>query len=524
MANKSLFKSTAGKLLPKAGILNEAGGNAYAFGPEHALAQLAATGCLNATFYATAETQLASVIDVASKVDPLFLAKTAVYAREKGLMKDMPALLVAMLSVRSPTLFAQVFDRVIDDPKMLRTFVQIMRSGQVGRKSLGTRPKKKILHWLESRTDDQLFRASVGDSPSLADVLKMVHPKPATDSRRALYGYLVGKEHAAAQLPALVQRFEQYKTDKTGEVPDVPFQLLTSLTLGPADWAAIAKHASWQTTRMNLNTFARHGVFDVPGLTELVAARLRDPKAIAKARVLPYQLLMAYIATRGTNVPKAIADALQDAMEHATKNVAPFMVGQKDAKVWVLPDVSSSMQSPVTGFKKGATTAARCVDVAALVAATILRQNRGAEVVCFDDGPKPVDLNPRDSVMTNAQRLAAVGGGGTNTSAPLALMNAQKATADLVIYVSDNQSWIDGRTAGAATQTMVEWNKLVARNPGAKLVCIDLQPYAHTQAKESANILNVGGFSDRVFEVISAFAMGGLDQGHWVSVIDATNV
>jgi 60 kDa SS-A/Ro ribonucleoprotein len=402
--------------------------------------------------------------------------------------------------------------------------VQIMRSGQVGRKSLGTRPKKKILGWLESRSDDQIFRASVGDSPSLADVLKMVHPKPATDSRRALYGYLVGKEHAADQLPQLVRRFEQYKSDKTGEVPDVPFQLLTSLSLGPAEWTAIARNASWQTTRMNLNTFARHGVFDVPGLTELVAERLRDPKAIAKARVLPYQLLMAYLATRGTDVPKAIADALQDAMEHATRNVPAFTVGSKAAKVWVLPDVSSSMQSPVTGFRKGSTSAARCVDVAALVAATILRQNRDAEVVCFDDTPKSVQLNSRDSVITNAQRLAAVGGGGTNTSAPLALMNARRVEADLVIYVSDNQSWVDTRSPGSPTQTMLEWNKLVARNPGAKLVCIDLQPYVHTQAKESANILNVGGFSDRVFEVISAFAMGGLDQGHWVSVIDATNV
>jgi 60 kDa SS-A/Ro ribonucleoprotein len=233
---------------------------------------------------------------------------------------------------------------------------------------------------------------------------------------------------------------------------------------------------------------------------------------------------MAYLATRGTAVPVAIAEALQDAMEHATRNVPAFSVMGKEAKVWVLPDVSSSMQSPVTGFKKGATTAARCVDVAALVAATILRQNRSAEVLCFDDAPKPVALNPRDSVMTNAQRLAAVGGGGTNTSAPLALMNAKKAKADLVIYVSDNQSWVDGRAVGTPTQTMVEWNALVARNPGAKLVCIDLQPYAHTQGKERTDILNVGGFSDRVFEVISAFAMGGLDQGHWVSVIDATNV
>lgn len=45
--------------------------------------------------------------------------------------------------------FAQAFSRVVDNGKMLRIFVQIMRSGAVGRKSLRTRPKRMVRHWLE---------------------------------------------------------------------------------------------------------------------------------------------------------------------------------------------------------------------------------------------------------------------------------------------------------------------------------------------------------------------------------------
>ncbi|MFO0685720.1 MAG: hypothetical protein U0234_26900 [Sandaracinus sp.] len=520
MANKNLFQSLVGMLLPKTDARNEAGGNAYALGPEHALAQLAATGCLNATYYATAQTQLATVLELASKVDPRFLAKVAVYTREQGFMKDMPALLLAVLSVRDPALFAAIFDRVIDDAKMLRNFVQIVRSGQTGRKSLGTRPKKQILGWLEKQSDETLFRSSVGDSPSLADVVKMVHPKPASASRRALYGYLIGKDHVAADLPGLVRSFEAYKQDPSLAVPHVPFQLLTSLSLGAREWAAIARTASWQTTRMNLNTFARHGVFEVPGMTELVAARLCDPEAIAKARVFPYQLLVAYQATRGASLPGPISEALHDAMELATHNV-PRLDGKK---VWVLVDVSGSMATPVTGHRKGATTAVRCVDVASLFAATMLRRCADAEVVCFDDRPKEVELERRDSVMTNARVLAAAGGGGTNTSAPLAMLNAQRVKADLVVYVSDNESWVDGGRVGAHTATMAEWNQCKARNPGAKLVCIDLVPNTHTQAKDRADVLNVGGFSDEVFDVIAAFVSGGLAHGHWVSVIDAVTL
>ena len=70
--------------------------------------------------------------------------------------------------------------------------------------------------------------------------------------------------------------------------------MLTALPLSNSDWAAIASRAPWQMTRMNLNTFARHGVFKQKGMTARIAKRLRHPEAIAKARVFPYQLMVAY--------------------------------------------------------------------------------------------------------------------------------------------------------------------------------------------------------------------------------------
>ena len=41
--------------------------------------------------------------------------------------------------------------------------------------------------------------------------------------------------------------------------------MLTALGLGRREWTAIARSAPWQMTRMNLNTFARHGVFERAG-------------------------------------------------------------------------------------------------------------------------------------------------------------------------------------------------------------------------------------------------------------------
>ena len=57
-------------------------------------------------------------------------------------MKDMPALLLAVLAQKDVNMLARVFDQVVDNGKMLRNFAQIIRSGAVGRKSFGNRPKK----------------------------------------------------------------------------------------------------------------------------------------------------------------------------------------------------------------------------------------------------------------------------------------------------------------------------------------------------------------------------------------------
>ena len=100
MANKKLFKSLIGKLMPATDALNEEQAPAYKLPPEHLLAQYAATGCLNRTFYASADDQLKTVIELCEKVDAEFIAKTAVFCRERGHMKDMPALLCAVLSTK----------------------------------------------------------------------------------------------------------------------------------------------------------------------------------------------------------------------------------------------------------------------------------------------------------------------------------------------------------------------------------------------------------------------------------------
>jgi len=101
-----------------------------------------------------------------------------------------------------------------------------------------------------------------------------------------------------------------------------------------------------------------------------------------------------------------------------------------------------------------------------------------------------------------------------------------------MVLVSDDQSWVYAGLAFAsgqqgATGLMTEWQKFVASqqrlgNDRPKLVCIDLQAYATTQAPEREDILNVGGFCDALFSVVASFLRG--DAGRFVAEVEAVQL
>ena len=519
--NKNIFGTHT--VAPIADTYNEAGGKAYSLPAKEALAQFASTGTFNNTFYASGQDQMDKVQKLIVQVDSEFLAKLAVYSRKEGYMKDMPAFMVASLAARpdGAEYFDRVFPMVIDNGKMLRNFVQIMRSGVTGRKSLGSKSKRLIKKWF-SRDPEWIFKNSIGSEPTLADVIKLAHPHPVSVQHEALFAYLMDKKHNKENLPDLVKHYEAFKKSPYNyAVPNIPFQFLASLNIPESTWKDIARNGGWQMVRMNLNTFIRHNVFDSEYMIDYVADVLKDESKIRGSKVFPYQLLAAYMNV-DSGVPIKIKNALQDAMEIATQNVPNF-----GKNVFVLPDVSGSMSSPVTGHRVGSTSKVECIDVAALVSACILRTTENAEVLPFEVRVRLADLNPRDSVMTNAKKLRSINGGGTNCSAPLEYIIKSGKKVDLIIYVSDDQSWMDGgnnlRYAGhGATSVETLWKQIKKSNRNAKMVCINIAPYDTVQAPDDKDVMNIGGFSDQIFKVIDSFVKGSGNP--WIDVINKTEV
>lgn len=509
---------------------NEAGGTAYSLPPDVALAQLVATGSLGNTFYAKAGDHLDHLLTAAKGCPLEFVGQCAVYGRKAAAIKDAPAVLAAYLAVAAKndgerSLANAVFKSVIDNGRMLRNFVQILRSGKLGRRSLASFPKRLVRNWFASRNDDYLFRQSVGNDPSIADVIKMAHPRPETNERRSLYGYLIGKKHDPNCLPPLVKEYEEFKDAlnnsvemKAWEVPRVPFQMVDSLALSTPMWKQLFKQGSYQFVRMNLNTAKRQGVLDDPEMVAVIVAKLMDPEALTKARQFPYQLLAAYKFAE-SEMPREIVDALHWAAEASVANVPSF-----DCDVVVAVDSSGSMGQPSTG-RHGNRQSSKmsCADIAGLFAAAVVRKNPCTTVIAFDHNAVIERVEPRDTLLTTAKQLAKCGGA-TDCSAPIRLLNEQGRKCDLFVIISDDQSWVDsgyyyhrgGSAEQGRTSTLKQWDALKKRCPKAKMVRINIVASTTAQAPAHRDdTLLVGGFSDAVFDAVVNFQVGQ----DWVDTI-----
>lgn len=517
--NTNLFSSSnsRGKTAPAANTVNEAGGKAYARTPEAELAQLAATGCFGNTFYVTADDQLQRVLEVAQKCDDDFIARTAVYSRQRGNMKDMPAVLLAILAARQSTYLTKAWPLVIDSVKMLRNFVQVTRSGVTGRKSFGSRTRRLIREWFASHTPESLFKQSLGSNPSVGDIIKMVHPKPDTDTRAMTYAYLMGKEVTArGVLPQILQDYLAFReSPATQGIPPINFQFLSSLPLTKGQWTSVCLSSSWTTLRMNLNTFQRHGVFEDARVVKQVAARLVDAAEIRKSRTMPYQVFSAYKHV-GAEMPAGIVQALAKASDLCLTNIPDL-----PDNLVIGVDVSGSMDSPITGSRGTVTSAMKCVDVAALFASALAAKCPTARVIPFDTSAHTFRMH--GSVVDTANALSKFGGGGTNCSIPIKMAAESGKPVDAIIIFSDNESWYcNNPTSYRATGSQQAWQEVRAKNPNAKLVCIDLTPSTSTQVVDDGSVANVGGFSDAVFDFLAQFlSANGKD---WVKVIRATSL
>jgi 60 kDa SS-A/Ro ribonucleoprotein len=488
--------------------------------PTQALTTLALTHCPAQREHGRDDELSSPLVGAAEHVPSVFLARLAAFCRHRKGLLEAPALLCAILADREGDVFRAAAGHVLDDLEILRRFGYYAKSGLTGRISYGSRLKKFFQRWIDAAPESDLFLGSGGRNPSIADLIRLSHPRPKTARREAFYAYLLGRRARPELLPQLVRQYEAFQNAPDGHPPELPVSLLLKADPGRRELCEIAFRAGWRDSLSYLNTFARAGVFDYGDLSFTIAERLRDPAELRDNNATP-ELLFAVLGWADPRVPEPIQQALEAALDQTLHRVTL----PRDQKVAVSVDVSGSMHCPCRfrpgGFTNGAAQGSvKLLDLAALFAGGLLQNSPQSLLLGFDENAWVRRCQDRGtSLLKEIAHTSGIGGSKSDCAAPLRLLNERQETRDLVVIISDNQTWADLRQ-GTQSSIRRQWDLFREGNPGARLVCLDLQPEVPVPWPNRPDVLCLSARCERVFPVITEFAAGGVTTPEQVDEVN----
>jgi 60 kDa SS-A/Ro ribonucleoprotein len=499
----------------RADAINPEGFLSFKRSDEEAYLQVLLTNTLSGTFYAQESDLLQESLALHASItqrDPAFAARALVYARNAGMMRLQPIVGLAYLSKADHDLFHKVFGRVILTPGDLTDFVEIVRGG-VAPGGMGRSIKTAVNGWLNGLSEYHAIKyASGGQGYSLRDVLRVTHPQPVNPVQDAIFMWLTDpakwqQNSAAPELTPQIAAFEQIKRLEVraeGDQNDLralieagrlPYEVVTGVVKPDVEtWAGLLRQMPYLALLRHLNTLQRAGVLAVQEHANYAAERLTNADALRKAKILPFQLYTAYrVFNAAVPAERVVADALVVAMEAAFVNL-PDLGGN----VCIAPDVSGSMSGFIARLTK-----VRYIDIAGIFAGALLKANPRALVLPFENKIVDVKLNARDTLMTNADRLAKIGGGGTAVSAPVSTLLDRKFKVETFIGITDNIEWATDQSGRQGfLPTWNEYKDKVA--PDAQAFLITIAPYRHAVAPQAApDIHYIYGWNDSVLQYIA---------------------
>lgn len=515
--------------------LNHAGAPSYRRSLKEQVLSVLSTNTLSDTFYVSKQQLAAETVEVIYKAreeDPRFLAHAIVWARKVGLMKTVPALALAILSgkrVLDKQLFRDAFFNTILTPDDLRTFVSCIVEGAIpGRAGLGGMVREVVREWVGGISEYHTLKyGSVRSKEiTLRDILRMTHPKPATDAGSERFGYLVGRGVGSNSIlnPQLAS-FEKLKRAETEEEivslirqGKLPYEVVVPSVpkMTKAVWTELLYQAPYMNLLRSLNTLRENGVFDDEKCVEFAISKLTNPGAVEHSRVLPFRFFDALNAYgSGSALDMRIKDALRGALELSFVNLPSF--GQ-DVHVTISPDVSGSMGSvPIS--EKGSTT---CIDIAGIFTGALMKRTEKALVLPFDTSVRHLQLSKHDSVAETAQKIASVRGGGTALGTPIEYLLDRKIKTDIFIGLTDNEDWAYGSGYEVSGSFLSLWRRYKKEvNPNAVAFLVTLASYRDAVAPTSEKDVHfIYGWSDKVLSYIALQSTSGVSQVEAVEAME----
>jgi 60 kDa SS-A/Ro ribonucleoprotein len=522
--------------------VNKMGSAAYKLDPKEELVSTVLTTFVQKSYYEKEKEIMDRFRKAALQVDPLFVAKTAIYARMAANMRSSSHVLAAELAPRisgeewASRFYHKVINRVDDMSEILSYYRNIMKG-----KGVPNAMRKGFKVKLESLDPYLIDKYKMlGREISLIDLVNQIHPVPTQTNAEAFR--LLMKEGGKGIDKLYSSKILEKEMSKAGKVSkedqktvEVAKQEAIESVLGNIKGMPI----------FNLLRNLRNIILYAPDSVDEAVRQLVIPEKVYKSRLLPFRFLSAHIeisnmgyelkegtsssivfedevetrvATREefSRLKNRVLTALETAIELSCHNIPEL-----EGRVAILIDHSGSMRGDGGGASLvSVLSRTTVVDIANLFAAMLLSKQPSVYVGLFGDRLIQYRLDREMSILQMTRDIYSRGracGGATEHGIFTFFeeLISSRTPVDHIIVFSDmvigaENRWYgvpgSGKGSGRFQETFREFRKLY---PATKVVSVNIhQTDGTTVFNKNYGVTQVAGWSEKIFDVIAEGGAG----------------
>ncbi len=481
-------------------VKNHEGAKAWTMSKELELYTMVVTTTLSDKFYETGGERLLRIKQLISEVNPIFVAKLAVYARENMYLRSVPLVLAVELAKahKGDDLVSRLVARIVqraDEITELLAFYQ-NANARTATKKLGQLSKQlqKGLALSFNKFDEYQFSKYNREAAvKLRDALFLVHPRPKDVTQQSIFDKIAADNLSTAYTweTELSRAGQENHTDESAK--DVAFA---------KQWEALIDSGKlgYMAMLRNLRNMLQKGISSAH--LDKVAGMLSDPRQVAKSKQFPFRFLSAYRELRGETNLKAtkIMQALEDAITASVVNMRGF---DANTRVLIASDVSGSMSVPVSAKSK-----VQMYDIGLVMSMLLKSKCKLAITSIFGTEFKVVNM-PSENILANTDQMdhySSQVGWATNGHLVIEHLVQTKTMIDKVMIFTDMQLWNSSGDGGHLASAWTQYKKL---QPTARLYIFDLQGYGQAPIKLLRDDVHlIAGWSDKIFDILHAIENG----------------
>ncbi len=529
--------------------VNFMGEKAFLLQPKEELVSTVMTTFLQNSYYEREDEIVKRITDLVDKVDPLFVAKLAIYARNEGNLRSVTHLVSALLAkyVSGTDWGKRFYNRIVVRPddmsEIVSAYANLNGMGLNNLKKIPNSIKKGFKEALERLDAYQIDKYKMQNREvSLIDLVRLFHPKGNQKNAEA-YKRLVNGESLVDLYESKVLEKEMTKAgqttkDATQEEKDEAKREAITAVLDNVKGMPV----------MNLLRNLRNILLYAPDKVNDACEQLTIEKKILNSRLLPFRFATAYAEiekmqygdtkskttsslvfeseetkqqvseSRFNELKKNLLDAIEGAIEISCQNIPEL-----DGNCAILCDHSGSCRGDGGGSSKvSAFSSTTTAMIGNLFGTMMAYRQHDVYIGLFGDRliQVPFDRNMRLlDFNKQSYQMGAKCGGATEKGIYTFLETVvkEKKKIDNIIVFSDCQIGRGGtftpwygptynERSGHFHELFKEFRKI---NPNANFIVVNLRQSGGTSVfDKSQRILNIAGWSEKIFDTIKSQCRG----------------